>query len=181
MATIYTIGHSTREWEDFLAILRSHAVACLIDVRAFPMSRRLPHFNREHMAQALPPVGIEYLWKQDLGGRRGKQLEHSPNIGLRNQAFRNYADHMMTNSFHKAAGEAVKIAEQKRTAIMCAERVFFHCHRMLISDYLALHGHEVLHIEDSKPPRAHRVTPEAHIVDDQVVYSAGILFKDKPA
>lgn len=181
MDTVYTIGHSTRAWKDFVNVLLAHQIACLVDVRAFPMSRRMPHFNREHMAQALLTSGVEYRWMPSLGGRRDKQREHSPNIGLRNQAFRNYADYMLTAEFRQAADELVKAAREKRTTIMCAERVMFNCHRMLISDYLALHSHEVLHIEDARPPRAHRVTPEAHIVEGQVIYSAGELFRDQPA
>jgi uncharacterized protein (DUF488 family) len=142
------------------------------------LSRRFPQFNREPMAAALPEAGIEYRWMRELGGRRGKQLENSPNLGLRNEAFRNYADYMLSESFQRAAGEVVELAQQRRTTVMCAERVFFQCHRMLVSDYLALHGHEVLHIEDARPVKPHRVTPEAQIVGGQVIYSAGTLFKD---
>jgi uncharacterized protein (DUF488 family) len=145
------------------------------------MSRRMPHFNRERMAQHLAEAGVEYRWMPSLGGRRGKQREHSPNLGLRNQAFRNYADYMLSAEFRQAADELVNLASEKRTAIMCAEKVMFNCHRMLVSDFLALHGHDVLHIEDARPPRAHRVTPEAHIVQGQVIYSAGELFRDLPA
>src|SRR5262245_25584186 len=142
------------------------------------MSRRFPQFNREHMADALSQAGIEYRWMRELGGRRGKQLENSPNFGLRNQAFRNYADYMLSATFQQAADGLVQLANQGRTAVMCAEKVFFQCHRMRLSDYLALHSHEVLHIEDARPPRAHRVTPEAHIVEEQIIYAAGPLFKD---
>ena len=159
-------------------MLNAHGIARLIDIRAFPMSRRVPQFNREHMAEALPEAGIEYLWMRDLGGRRGKQMENSPNLGLRNEAFRNYADYMLRDTFQEAADELVKLADQNPTAVMCAEKVFFQCHRMLVSDYLALHGHHVLHIEDARPPRPHRVTPEAQIVSGQVIYSAGPLFRD---
>lgn len=181
MATIYTIGHSTREWQDFVSVLAAHQIASLVDVRAFPVSRRMPHFGREPMTGALTDAGVEYRWMPSLGGRRGKQRDHSPNIGLRNQAFRNYADYMLTEEFRHAAAELVELATEKRTTIMCAEKVMFNCHRMLISDYLALHGHEVLHIEEARPPRAHRVTPEAHMVQGQVIYSAGELFRDLPA
>jgi len=181
VATIYTIGHSTREWEDFVSILFAHEISRLVDVRAFPMSRRMPHFNREHMAEALANVKVEYRWMPALGGRRGKQREHSPNSGLRNQAFRNYADYMLTGQFRQTVDELVGIAREKRTAIMCAEKLMFNCHRMLVSDYLTLHGHEVLHLEDARPPRAHRLTPEAQMVDGQVIYSAGELFRDQPA
>lgn len=181
MATIFTIGHSTRDWADFVDVLNTHSISCLVDVRVFPMSRRFPQFNRERMAEAVAEAGIEYRWMRELGGRRGKQLENSPNLGLRNEAFRNYADYMLSEPFHQAAGELVKLAERGRTAIMCAEKMFFQCHRMLVSDYLALHGHDVLHIEDARPPRQHRVTPEAKMSSGQVIYSAGPLFKDGAA
>jgi uncharacterized protein (DUF488 family) len=124
---------------------------------------------------------VEYRWMPSLGGRRGKQRETSPNIGLRNQAFRNYADYMLTEEFRQAAEELVNLSSENRTSIMCAEKVMFNCHRMLVSDYLALHGHKVLHIEDARPPRGHRITPEAHMVQGEVIYSAGELFRDQPA
>ena len=130
----------------------------------------MPHFNREHMQTALAEAGIEYVWEKDLGGRRGKSLKESPNTGLRNDAFRNYADYMLTQPFQVATEGVLNSAEAKLTAIMCAERVFFHCHRMLVSDYLTLHGHTVLHLDDAKPPRPHKVTAEAKLVDGEVQY-----------
>jgi len=170
VATVYTIGHSTREWEEFVSVLKTHQIGTLLDIRAFPMSRRMPHFNREHMEAELAKAGIEYVWQKDLGGRRGKSLQESPNTGLRNDAFRNYADHMLTMEFQTATAGVIKAAAYKPTAIMCAERVFFHCHRMLVSDYLTLHGHTVLHIEDAKPPRSHKVTAEAKLIGGEVRY-----------
>jgi len=170
VATVYTIGHSTREWEDFVSVLKTHQIGTLLDIRAFPMSRRMPHFNREHMEKALAEAGIEYVWQKELGGRRGKSLQESPNTGLRNDAFRNYADHMLTMEFQTAVAGVIRAAAYKPTAIMCAERVFFHCHRMLVSDYLTLHGHTVLHIEDAKPPRSHKVTAEAKLIGGEVHY-----------
>jgi uncharacterized protein (DUF488 family) len=170
VATVYTIGHSTREWDEFVSVLKVHNIATLFDIRAFPMSRRLPQFNRECMKPALAGTGIEYVWEKDLGGRRGKSLEKSPNTGLRNNSFRNYADYMLTPTFRIGIAGVIKAAAYKPTAIMCAERVFFHCHRMLVSDYLTLHGHTVLHIDDAKPPRPHKVTAEAKMVDGAVQY-----------
>ena len=170
MATVYTIGHSTREWNGFIAVLKSHNIGTLFDIRAFPLSRRLPHFNRERMEPALAEAGIEYVWEKDLGGRRAKSLEKSPNTGLRNESFRNYADYMLSPAFAQAVERVLQSAESKHTAIMCAERVFFHCHRMLVSDYLTLNGHTVLHIDDAKPPRTHKITAEAKMIDGQVQY-----------
>ena len=177
MSTIYTIGHSTRTLDELIAALQAHGVATLVDIRAFPMSRRLPHFNRESLERELPKHGIEYLWMKELGGRRKKIRDDSPNTGLRNDSFRNYADYMLTPEFAHAIASLLQVAERSKTAIMCAERVYFQCHRMLVSDYLTAHGHAVLHIDDHKhPPRPHKLMPEAHLVNGQLMYSVGELF-----
>lgn len=170
MATVYTIGHSTRTLEELIEALKAHAIEVLFDIRAYPASRRMPWFARESLEQEVPKAGIEYIWKKELGGRRGKQMAESPNTGLRNHAFRNYADYMLTPEFHRAADDVIAVASTRRVAIMCAERMFFQCHRMLVSDYLSLHGHEVLHIVDASPVRPHRITPEAKLLDGRVMY-----------
>ena len=172
MITLYTIGHSTRSMEDFLSVLEFHQIETLIDIRAFPMSRRLPHFNREAMERTLPEHGIRYIWMQALGGRRPRQLaaEQSPNVALRNEPFRNYADYMLSPEFQRAADEVKSLAAKSRTAIMCAELLFFRCHRMLVSDYSTLHGDKILHIQDAKAPAPHRVTSEARLIEGQVIY-----------
>jgi uncharacterized protein (DUF488 family) len=172
--TIYTIGHSTRTLAELVAALQGHQIGCLVDIRAFPVSRRMPWFNRESLEVELPKADIEYRWMKDLGGRRKKQTDASPNTGLRNDSFRNYADYMMSAPFRAAITEVLQIAAAKRTALMCAERVWFHCHRMLVSDWLVAHGHEVLHIDDAKPPRPHKLTGEGRLVGDDVVYQ-GLL------
>jgi uncharacterized protein (DUF488 family) len=156
VATLYTIGHSTRTFDEFTETLQPHSIQTLVDIRSFPMSKRLPHFNRESLEKSLPAAGIRYVWMKELGGRRKKIRDDSPNIGLRNTSFRNYADYMLTQDFERAIAELVKIAEHSRTAYMCAERVYFKCHRMLVSDWLVMHGHEVLHIDNTKPPKTHK-------------------------
>ena len=176
MATLYTIGHSTRSLDDFLAVLNFHSIRTLVDVRAFPTSRRLPHFNRESMEVSLPAAGIRYLWLKSLGGRRGKTRDDSPNTALRNASFRNYADYMLTPEFEHGMRELLQAAETYTTAYMCAERVYFHCHRMLISDWLVAHGHSVFHIDGSGPAKPHRLMPEARIINGQLLYNAGELF-----
>src|SRR5215472_4870461 len=200
MATIYTIGHSTRTLDELLAALRGHEITRLVDIRAFPMSRRMPHFNREWLKRELPQHGIQYVWMKELGGRRKKVLAESPNAALRDQSFRNYADYMMTEEFVGGIGELLEIAETASlstrtgdparsslrmtreessaggTAIMCAERVYFQCHRMLVSDYLTAHGHTVLHIDDEKrAPRQHTLMAEARLVNGKLVYDGGRL------
>lgn len=170
MATLYTIGHSTRSFDELLEALRAHEIKTLVDIRAFPMSRRLPQFNRESLEQSLPAAGIRYVWMKALGGYRKAILEESPNIGLRNDSFRNYADYMLTPEFQQAVTELIALAEQNPTAYMCAERVYFRCHRMLVSDWLVAHGHQVLHIDATGPVRPHSLTAEARLIDGQLLY-----------
>jgi len=105
-----------------------------------------------------------------LGGYRKKILDESPNIALRNDSFRNYADYMLTAEFEGAMQGLIRLAEEASTAYMCAERVYFHCHRMLVSDWLVAHGHEVLHIDGTGPARAHKLTTEARMIDGRLIY-----------
>jgi len=177
VATLFTIGHSTRTIDELISVLRVHNVQTLVDIRAFPMSRRLPHFNREALEVSLQEAGIRYLWMKALGGYRKKVREDSPNTGLRNASFRNYADYMLTPEFEAAIGELSELAENSRTAYMCAERMWFQCHRMLVSDWLTAHGHTVLHIDGEGPVKPHRLTAEARMVRNQVVYAGDVLFQ----
>jgi uncharacterized protein (DUF488 family) len=176
VATLYTIGHSTRSFEELLSALKAHSIETLLDIRAFPASRRLPHFNRESLETTLPPAGIHYIWMKALGGYRKKVRDDSPNLALRSKTFRNYADYMLTSEFEDAIAELLHTAGQSRTVYMCAERVWFHCHRMLVSDWLVAHGHTVLHIDGEGPARPHRLTAEARLVNNQVIYSGDTLF-----
>ena len=198
--TIYTIGHSTRDFDEFVAALRGHGITTLVDIRSFPVSRRMPHFNREYLEVELPKRGIAYVWLKELGGRRKKVLRDSPNSALRNESFRNYADYMMTEEFREGIARLVDLAEKNAapstrspeatslgmtsgegnrrggTAITCAERMYFQCHRMLVSDYLTAHGHTVLHIDDEKRPvRQHTLMAEARLRDGKLVYDRGRL------
>jgi len=170
LATLYTIGHSTRPLDDLIAALHAHQIQTLVDIRAFPMSRRLPQFNRDSLEKTLPAADVRYVWMKALGGYRKKILEESPNIALRNDSFRNYADHMLTPEFGLAMAELVALADRSPTAYMCAERVYFRCHRMLVSDWLVAHGHEVLHIDGTGPVKPHALTAEARMVDGRLIY-----------
>lgn len=170
LATLFTIGHSTRSIEDLISALQAHGIKTLVDIRAFPKSRRLPQFNRENLEKSLADAGIRYVWMKELGGMRKKSLEESPNIALRNASFRNYADYMLTPEFERAISELIRIGEHSPTAYMCAERVYFKCHRMLVSDWLVAHGHDVLHIDDVKPPKPHKLMPEARLIDGKLIY-----------
>ena len=170
MAVLYTIGHSTRSLEELISALRAHEIQTLVDIRAFPMSRRLPQFNHDSLEQSLPAAGIRYVSMKALGGYRKKVLEESPHIALRNQSFRNYADYMLTPEFEEAISELLALANNSRTAYMCAERPYFRCHRMLVSDWLTAHGHEVLHIDAEGPVKPHKLMPEARILDGRLIY-----------
>ena len=170
MATIYTIGHSTRSFDELTSALQAHQIGTLVDIRAFPMSRRLPQFNRDSLEQTLPSAGIHYVWMKSLGGYRKRVVEDSPNIALRNDSFRNYADYMLSSEFENAMSELLRLAEKSRTAYMCAERVYFRCHRMMVSDWLVAHRHEVLHIDDAGPVKLHKLTAEVRMIDGRLLY-----------
>jgi uncharacterized protein (DUF488 family) len=177
VATIFTIGHSTRTLADFSRVIQAQEIRLLVDIRAFPMSRRHPHFNRERLELWLPEIGSDYLWEKNLGGRRGQQMppDQSPNIALRDPSFRNYADYMLSDQFRIAIDHLLERAGKDNTAIMCAEQLYLHCHRMLVSDYLVSQGHSVLHILDEKPPTPHALTKEAYMMDGRLVYRGDYL------
>jgi uncharacterized protein (DUF488 family) len=122
LATLYTIGHSTRSFEELVSALKAHGVETLVDIRAFPMSRRLPHFNRESLESELLKHGIRYVWMKALGGYRKVTRKDSPHTALRNASFRNYADYTLTPEFAQAMDELLQLAAHSRTAYMCAER-----------------------------------------------------------
>jgi uncharacterized protein (DUF488 family) len=146
---LFTIGHSTRPFDDFLALLREFNILTLVDIRRFPGSSKFPHFNRQALERTLPAAGIEYVWLEDLGGRRNSpKIDKSPNPGLKHPAFRNYADYMLTEQFSSAVNRLLSIAYAKSAAIMCAEKLFWKCHRRLLSDYLIAHNVLVEHIMD---------------------------------
>lgn len=170
MARLYTIGHSTRPIEELIEALQAHGIRTLVDIRAFPMSRRLPQFNRESLEQSLAEAEIRYVWMKALGGYRKRIREDSPNIALRNESFRNYADYMLTNEFEDAMKEVIALAEQAPAVYMCAERVYFRCHRMLVSDWLLAHGHEALHIDGKGPVKPHRLTAEVRVDGGKAIY-----------
>jgi uncharacterized protein (DUF488 family) len=176
LARLHTVGHSTRSLETLIETLQAHSIQTLVDIRAFPMSRRLPHFNRESLEKSLPAAGIRYVWMKSLGGYRKKIREESRNIALRNASFRNYADHMLTAEFERAMVELIALAGDSRSAYMCAERVYFRCHRMLVSDWLVAHGHEVLHIDGPGPAKPHSLTLEGRMVEGKLIYCGDRLF-----
>lgn len=155
--------------------LRAHRIAVLADVRAFPASRHHPQFNRAHLSAVLPRAGITYCWLGELlGGYRKKTRPDSPHTALRSAGFRNYADHMDTEDFSQGIQKLLRLAEKKRTAYMCAERLWWRCHRKLISDRLsAVCGVEVAHILDEKKSEGHRLSRAARVADNRLLYDVG--------
>jgi uncharacterized protein (DUF488 family) len=170
-ATLWTIGHSNRALEQFMELLAAQKIELLADVRRFPGSRRLPHFNQENLSKSLADAGIEYVHFPELGGRR-KALANSPNNAWRNEAFRAYADFMTTPEFRAGSDRLLGLARQKRTAIMCAEALWWQCHRSLIADYLKAAGHRVLHIMSANKADEHPFTSAARMVAGKLSYSA---------
>jgi uncharacterized protein (DUF488 family) len=177
--TIWTIGHSTRTIEDFLALLRAHRIESLVDVRHYPGSRRYPHFNKEQLAESLPKAGIEYHHLVQLGGRRRARPD-SHNTAWRNEAFRGYADYMETNSFAEGIDCLLELSRKKRVAVMCAEAVWWRCHRSLIADYLKARGDQVLHIQSATKAEEHPFTSAARIVDGKLSYEAAAVETELP-
>ena len=169
---VLTIGHSNHALERFLALLAQHGVEALVDIRRFPGSRKHPHFHRDNLAGALPKSGVEYHWLEALGGRRHKQREDSPNLGLENKGFRNYADYMLSDEFREGVEKLLEVARPKRTAIMCAEGRFWQCHRRLVSDFLLAGGHAVEHIMPNGQHKLHVLTPGAVVAEGRVTYPA---------
>jgi uncharacterized protein (DUF488 family) len=168
---IWTIGHSNKPLEGFVLLLRSHQIEALADVRRFPGSRRYPHFNGELLANSLAGACIEYSHFPELGGRRPTRKD-SPNTAWRNDAFRGYADFMMTEEFQRGIERLLGIAEKKRTAVMCAEALWWQCHRSLIADFLKARGMRVWHIMGEAKVEEHPYTSPARIVDGKLSYAA---------
>jgi uncharacterized protein (DUF488 family) len=175
---LFSIGHSNQPLDRFLGLLAQHRIEALVDIRRFPGSRKYPHWGREALIASLQDVGIDYHWIEALGGRRRSQRDApaSPNLGLRNKGFRNYADYMLTEQFRHAAEAMLEIAACKRTAMMCAEAVYWRCHRRLVSDFLLANGVTVQHIFPSGEVRPHTLTEGGEVAQGRVTYSGSPLF-----
>lgn len=170
--TIWTVGHSTRTADDFLQLLKAYDIELVADVRRFPGSRRLPHFESHALAAQLMDAGIAYQWLRALGGRRRSDPD-SDNVGWRHPAFRAYADHIATEGFADGLFELMLLAQGLRTAIMCAEVLWWRCHRRLIADVLTSLGFTVVHIRDPGQSSVHTVTLPARIVRGSLRYDDG--------
>ena len=170
---LLTFGHGTASAGDIVELLRGAGVGEIVDIRRYPGSRRHPHVAREEMERWLPEAGIDYVWAEPLGGRR-KVVPGSPHIGLRNEQFQAYADHMETPEFRVAVGALLEDAAARTVAFMCSESVWWRCHRRLLSDHLVLvSGVAVEHLFHDGSMRAHEPTAEARADGDRVVYDVG--------
>jgi uncharacterized protein (DUF488 family) len=158
--TIFTIGHSTRPWREFVDLLKQWEVQQLIDVRTMPRSRAFPRFSKEKMGPALGKAGIDYLHLASLGGLRHPKKD-SKNAGWRNASFRGFADYMQTPDFEAGLAELRKVGSKRRVCIMCAEAVWWRCHRRMIADALVARGVPVRHIMTMSSAKEHEVTPFA--------------------
>lgn len=172
MALFYTVGHSSRSADEFFSALRAHEVDLVADIRRFPGSERHPQFNKDALAEVLQERQIEYRYFESLGGRRSSDRSDSPNTAWENESFRAYADYALTEEFQNALEELIELGENYTPAIMCAEAVYWRCHRRIVADWLIARGHDVVDIFDPNRANDHELTRFAVVDDGRVVYSA---------
>jgi uncharacterized protein (DUF488 family) len=170
---IWTVGHSTRSIETFIALLRHYRIEVVADVRRFPGSRRLPQFMTSELDAALRDSGIGYEWIEALGGRR-KAPAGPSDSAWRNSSFRGYAEHVKSEEFAQGLERLLRLAEKRSTTMMCAEVLWWRCHRSMISDVLKLRGIEVLHVQDEKHVSPHPYTSPARVIDGELTYTEGV-------
>ncbi|HZZ95241.1 MAG TPA: DUF488 domain-containing protein [Usitatibacter sp.] len=172
MEPFFTIGHATRSLDELAGLLRANGVECLVDVRTVPRSRTNPQFNKDVMPASLAPRGLEYRHIAALGGLRGRKVDVAADVNgyWENQSFHNYADYAMTPEFRAGLEELLALGAGKRCAVMCAETVWWRCHRRIITDYLLARGFDVFHIVSSEVPEPARITPDAVAVDGHLEY-----------
>ncbi|MFZ4184200.1 DUF488 family protein [Streptomyces sp. R02] len=169
---VYTIGHSTRTFDEVLSMLRNNGITHLVDVRSYPASRKFPQWNQDAIVEALPP-DIRYRWIRELGGRRHTPAGvYSVNTAWRVKAFRDYADHMMSDEFAKGLGELLDLAAHGRPVIMCSEAVPWRCHRRLITDALLVAGADVVHIMSATVTKPASLNENAAVDNGRITYPA---------
>jgi uncharacterized protein (DUF488 family) len=171
---IWSVGHGARPLEEFLAVLQGADIEALADVRSAPGSRRHPHFGRDALSLALGEIGIAYSHVPELGGRRSPSVD-SPHRALRVAAFRGYAEHMSSDEFAKGYERLTSVARASRTAFMCAETLWWRCHRRLIADRLTVDGWTVTHLVGPNKSEPHELWNVARVTDGQLIYDAGTL------
>lgn len=170
--SVFTIGHSTRSIGEFVTVLQAGPADFVVDVRTVPRSRRNPQYNEDVLPECLAPYQVGYRRISGLGGlrRRAREIPEGVNGLWRNQSFHNYADYALSDNFEEALGQLIELSAERRTAIMCAEAVWWRCHRRIIADYLLVRGREVLHLMGPGRVDAAQLTPGAKIEGDRVIY-----------
>jgi uncharacterized protein (DUF488 family) len=177
--TLYTVGHSTRSLDEFLALLAAHGVGLIVDVRRYPGSRRFPHFGRDTLSQSLAAAGIGYVHEPDLGGRRAPRAD-SPHTAWRSASFRAFADHMDSAEFAAALDRVLARAATSASCLMCAEAVPWRCHRQLIADALVARAHQVRHILSPSRADVHTIHPHARLLDGRLIYDLATVRRGSP-
>ncbi|HEX7004635.1 MAG TPA: DUF488 domain-containing protein [Trueperaceae bacterium] len=177
--TFWTVGHSSRPYDEFEELLRSAAITLVADVRRYPGSRKFPRYGADNLAASLEAAGIEYRHFPELGGRRKASID-SRHTAWRNESFRAYADYMDTEEFTRGIGRLLELAHEERLAIMCSEAVWWRCHRGLIADYLKVRGHRVIHLLSPTRRDEHPYTSAATVVDGHLDYSGDGERSDSP-
>ncbi|MFC7216195.1 DUF488 family protein [Saliphagus sp. GCM10025334] len=172
MARVYTFGHSSRSIEEFVSALCIYDITVVVDIRRFPGSRRNPQFGADALAATLNKQGIRYRHLEALGGRRSESRTDSPNDEWENDSFQAYADYALTDEFQTALDELVALAEDEVPVIVCAEAVYWRCHRRIVADWLLARGCEVLNIFDADRADEHELTRFAEVSDGCVTYPA---------
>ena len=168
--TIWTIGHSTRPLDAFLALLAENGIEAIADVRSHPGSRHCPQYGQAALRDALVENGVAYRWMPALGGRRRARAD-SPNTAWRNASFRGYADYMQTAAFDLGLAGLLDLARTRRTSLMCSEAVWWRCHRSMIADALKARGVRALHIMGPNCVAEHTWTAPARVVDGRLTYA----------
>lgn len=172
--TIWTVGHGSRSIAELLALLAEAEVTCLVDVRAYPVSRRHPQFNRDGLERSLAAAGLRYIWQGEaLGGRR-RPAPDSPHTALRSAGFRAYADHMLSGEFQRALADLIQLAARERPAVMCAERLPWRCHRFLIADALSVRDIPVIHLVSPGKHHPHVRSAAARVKHGRLIYDVGV-------
>ena len=168
---VFTVGHSNLSFEQLASLLKEFEIRLVADIRRYPSSRKFPHFNRAALSELLKAENIDYLWLEVLGGRRhAGASDKSLNAGLKSPGFRSYADYMATEEFRSGVHKLLSAAARSRTAIMCAEKLYWKCHRRLLSDYLTARNVQVIHILDQGKTSEHTLTPDAVITETGLIY-----------
>ena len=176
--SLFTVGHSTRSLDELIRILHTSNVSILADVRSYPKSRTNPQFNSDAIADVLPQHGVEYVWLQKLGGRREGLGRKSKNTCWKNQSFRNYADYMETQTFLEGFADLTNLIRKGTVAIMCAEALYWRCHRSMISDFAKSRGFRVVHLIGENKWSEHKYSECARIVNGALTYRANSDISD---